>query len=49
MQDQNWAFIGAAYAITWGVFLGYWFRVHRALGQARAEFESASKEMERAR
>lgn len=49
MQDQNLAFIGAAYAITWGVILGYLIRVHRALGQARAEFESASTQTERAR
>jgi hypothetical protein len=49
MQDQNLAFIGAAYAITWGVLLGYLIRVHRALGQARAEFESASKQAEHAR
>lgn len=48
MQDQNLAFVGAAYAITWGVLLGYLIRVHRALGQARAEFERASKERERA-
>lgn len=49
MQDQNLAFIGAAYAITWGVLLGYLIRVHRALAQARSEFESASKQMEPAR
>jgi CcmD family protein len=48
MQDQNLAFVGAAYAITWGVLLGYLIRVHRALAQARAEFERASKERERA-
>jgi CcmD family protein len=47
MTDQNWAFIGAAYAITWGVIVGYLIRVHRALAQARAEFESASKHTER--
>jgi hypothetical protein len=47
MQDPNLAFIGAAYAITWGVLLGYLIRVHRALGRARADFESASKQMER--
>jgi CcmD family protein len=49
MQDPNLAFIVAAYAITWGVLLGYLVRVHRALAQARAEFESASKQMENAR
>jgi CcmD family protein len=49
MQDQNLAFIYAAYAITWGVILGYLIRVHRALARARTEFESASKEVERAR
>lgn len=49
MQDRNLAFIGAAYAITWCVLLGYLIRVHRALGRARAEFESASTQMERAR
>jgi CcmD family protein len=48
MQDQNLAFVGAAYAITWGVLLGYLIRVHRALAQARAEFERSSKERERA-
>ena len=48
MQDQNLAFVGAAYAITWGVLLGYLIRVHRAVGRARAEFESASKHTERA-
>lgn len=46
MQDQNLVFIGAAYAITWGVILGYLIRVHRALGQARAEFERASEQAE---
>ena len=49
MQDQQLAFIYAAYAITWGVILGYLIRVHRALGQARAEFEHASKHTERVR
>jgi CcmD family protein len=49
MQDRNLAFVGAAYAITWCVLLGYLIRVHRALGRARAEFESASTQMERDR
>lgn len=49
MQDQSLAFIVAAYAITWCVLLGYLIRVHRALGRARAAFESASTQMERAR
>jgi hypothetical protein len=49
MQDQNLAFIGAAYAITWGVLLGYLIRVHRALARARAEFEGASEVRERGR
>jgi hypothetical protein len=48
MQDQQLAFIYAAYAITWAVILGYGFRVHRALGRARVEFETASKQTERA-
>jgi hypothetical protein len=46
MQDQNLTFVGAAYIITWGVLLGYLVKVHRALGKARAEYDSASKQRE---
>ncbi len=46
MNDQNWLYVGAAYVLTWGAILGYVIRVHRALGQARAEFARASQNTE---
>jgi hypothetical protein len=46
MQDQNMVFIVGAYAITWGVLLGYLIRVHLALGHARAEFARAEQQAE---
>jgi hypothetical protein len=49
MKDENMAYIVAAYALTWCVILGYAIRVHRALGQARAELRRASEETERSR
>ena len=49
MESQNWGYIGAAYALTWGVILGYVIRVHSALRQARTAFANASTDTERAR
>jgi hypothetical protein len=46
MNDPNWAYIGAAYALTWGAVLGYLIRVHRALNKAHADFARASQETE---
>jgi hypothetical protein len=39
MADQNWAFITAAYVVTWAVIVGYLVRVHRALARARADYQ----------
>ena len=42
MADHNWAFIVAAYAAAWGVIVGYFVHVHRALTRARADYERAT-------
>jgi CcmD family protein len=35
MLAGNWAFVTAAYAVTWVVLLGYLAHVHRAVRRAR--------------
>jgi CcmD family protein len=40
--NDNWTFVGAAFAITWAVLLGYLVHVHRTLRRARALLESAT-------
>ena len=37
--EYNWAFITAAYAVSWVVILGYLVRVHLALKRARTDYE----------
>ena len=39
MQASNWAFVIAAYTVTWVLILGYWAYGHRALRRAQAEFQ----------
>ncbi len=39
MQAMNWAFVTAAYAVTWIVILVYLLYTHRSLQRSRAEYE----------
>jgi len=36
-------FVGAAFAVTWAVVIGYLVHVHRTLRRARASLELANK------
>ncbi|HET7631638.1 MAG TPA: CcmD family protein [Gemmatimonadaceae bacterium] len=38
MEASNWAFVTAAYVITWVLILGYVVYSQRALRRARAEY-----------
>lgn len=38
MEASNWGFVIAAYAITWGLIVGYLAYSQRALNRARAEY-----------
>jgi CcmD family protein len=39
MEASNWAFVSAAYIVTWVLILGYLAYGQRALNRARAEYE----------
>jgi CcmD family protein len=39
---NNWAFVGAAYAVTWITIIGYWVHVHRRLREARQDLDAAN-------
>ncbi|HEX8725881.1 MAG TPA: CcmD family protein [Gemmatimonadaceae bacterium] len=39
MEASNWAFVTAAYVITWVLIVGYLAYGQRALNRARAEYE----------
>ena len=45
--ENNWMFVGAAFAVTWIVLIGYAIRVHRALSRARKEHDAAMENTER--
>ncbi len=38
---NNWNFVIAAYVIAWVTLGGYWLFVHRAVRQARAQYDQA--------
>ncbi|HEU4989344.1 MAG: CcmD family protein [Gemmatimonadota bacterium] len=38
MEASNWAYVTAAYAVTWVLVLGYMAYARRALQRARAEY-----------
>lgn len=38
MEASNWAFVTAAYVVTWALILGYIAYSQRALNIARAEY-----------
>lgn len=38
----NWMFVGAAYALTWVVLLGYVLHLHRTTRRAHALLEDAA-------
>ncbi|MES2179093.1 MAG: hypothetical protein V4550_14625 [Gemmatimonadota bacterium] len=39
---NNWIFVGAAFAVTWAVLVGYFLRVQRKLRAARVLLDSAN-------
>lgn len=41
-MSGNWLFVGAAFAVTWAVILGYLVHVHRTLARARAQLDNAT-------
>lgn len=42
-MTSNWMFVGAAFAATWGVILGYLFHLQRTMRRARSLYESATR------
>ncbi|MEP6989351.1 MAG: CcmD family protein [bacterium] len=40
-MSGNWVFVGAAFAVTWAVILGYLVHLHRTLARAQAQLDSA--------
>jgi hypothetical protein len=40
-NTDNWMFVGAAFAITWAVLIGYFVHVQRTLRRARALHDEA--------
>ncbi len=41
-MSGNWVFVGAAFAVTWAVMLGYLVHVHRTMARAQAQLDSAT-------
>ena len=39
---NNWLFVGAAFAVSWAVFIGYFLHVQRKLRSARMLMDSAN-------
>ena len=48
-MNDNWKFVGASYLLTWIVIIGYAIRVHSGISRARAEYDAASANSERAK
>jgi hypothetical protein len=40
---SNWAFVGAAFALTWAVMLGYLGHLVRTMRRARQQFDAAMR------
>jgi hypothetical protein len=40
---NNWAFVGAAFALTWAVILGYLGHLLRTMRRARQQLEAATR------
>jgi CcmD family protein len=40
--ENNWYYVGAAFAISWIVIIGYAVRVHRVMAKAKKEYADAS-------
>lgn len=38
----NWAFVIAAYSVTWAVILGYFARLQRGLRRAQSDYDTAT-------
>jgi len=41
-SENNWYYVGAAFAISWCVIIGYAVRVYRVMAKARKEYEDAT-------
>lgn len=39
-MNDNWRFVGAAFAITWGVLIGYYVHLRRVRERAQALVDS---------
>jgi CcmD family protein len=43
-MNDNWVFVGAAFAVTWGVLLGYFIHLQRTMRRARALLDGSASE-----
>ncbi|MBI3566599.1 MAG: hypothetical protein HY084_00165 [Gemmatimonadetes bacterium] len=41
-SQYNWYYVGAAYAVSWIVIVGYAVRVYRVMARARKEYADAT-------
>ena len=42
-MNDNWRFVGAAFAITWGVLIGYFVHLRRVRARAQALMDSTMR------
>lgn len=49
VNNDNWSFVIAAYAVTWVFVLGYWVRLHLLLQRNRAAWVRVSTSTRRDR
>ena len=41
-MNDNWVFVGAAFAVTWAVLVGYFIHLQRTMRRARALFQRSA-------